>query len=89
VQIVNGGSSLRKPSCLIFRAAAFYKISIYFFAALELTGCTIVDRFSDRAVQYNKEAEQIQDQDVLLNVVRASKRRPLEFTGITTATGTA
>lgn len=54
-----------------------------------IAGCVVVDRFSDRAVQYNKEAEEVQDQDLLLNVLRASKRRPLEFSGVTTVSGNA
>lgn len=57
--------------------------------ALGLGGCTVVDEFSGRAVQYNLEAEQAQDQDLLLNIVRASERRPLEFTGVQSVSGTA
>jgi hypothetical protein len=52
------------------------------------TSCVVVDHFSHRAVQYNREAEQVQDQDLLLNIVRASKRRPLEFSGLQTVSGT-
>lgn len=57
--------------------------------AFGLGGCTVVDEFSGRAVQYNLEAEQAQDQDLLLNIVRASERRPLEFTGVQSVSGTA
>ena len=41
-----------------------------------LAGCTVVDRFSGRAVEYNLQAEQAQEQALLLNIVRASMRRP-------------
>jgi hypothetical protein len=54
-----------------------------------LVGCAIVDDFSGRAVDYNLEAEQVQEQTMLLNVVRASLRRPMQFTGLQSITGTA
>lgn len=57
--------------------------------AAGLFGCAVVDEFSGRAVQYNLEAKQAQDQDLLLNIVRASERRPLEFTGVQSVSGTA
>lgn len=52
-------------------------------------GCSVVDDFSRRAVDYNLEAEQVQEQTMLLNVVRASLRRPMQFTGLQSITGTA
>jgi hypothetical protein len=57
--------------------------------ALALSGCMLVDAYSDRAVRYNLEAEQTQDQDLLLNIARASLRRPLQFSGVQSVTGTA
>lgn len=54
-----------------------------------LGGCSIVDDFSGRAVDYNLEAEQVQEQTMLLNVIRASMRRPMQFTGLQSITGTA
>lgn len=54
-----------------------------------LAGCAVVDDFSGRAVDYNLEAEQVQEQTMLLNVVRASMRRPMQFTGLQSITGTA
>lgn len=54
-----------------------------------LTGCAVVDNFSGRAVDYNLEAEQVQEQTMLLNIVRASMRRPMQFTGLQSITGTA
>lgn len=54
-----------------------------------LAGCGIVDNFSGRAVDYNLEAEQVQEQTMLLNVIRASMRRPMQFTGLQSITGTA
>jgi hypothetical protein len=54
-----------------------------------LVGCAVVDDFSTRAVDYNLEAEQVQEQTMLLNVVRASLRRPMQFTSLQSITGTA
>jgi hypothetical protein len=58
-------------------------------AAFVLTGCAIVDKYSDRAVEYNLQAEKTQQQNLLLNIVRASLRRPMQFTGLSSITGTA
>ena len=59
------------------------------FACLALTGCAIVDKYSDRAVEYNLQAEKTQQQNLLLNIIRASLRRPMQFTGLQSITGTA
>jgi hypothetical protein len=54
-----------------------------------LTACAAVDQYSGRAVVYNLQAEQAQEQALLLNVVRASLRRPMQFTGLQSITGIA
>jgi hypothetical protein len=54
-----------------------------------LLGCAVVDQYSGRAVTYNLEAEQAGDQAILLNIVRAYLRRPMQFTTVSTITGTA
>ena len=54
-----------------------------------LFGCSIIDNYSWRAVDYNREAEQAQEQVLLLNVVRASLRRPMQFTSLQSITGSA
>lgn len=54
-----------------------------------LAGCAIVDQYSGRAVSYNLEAEQALDQGLLLNIVRASMQRPMQFTSVQTISGTA
>src|SRR5580698_8592961 len=54
-----------------------------------LLGCAIVDQYSGRAIVYNLEAEQAQDQALLLNIVRAYLRRPMQFTTVSTITGVA
>jgi hypothetical protein len=57
--------------------------------ALSLAGCAIVDQYGGRAVEYNLQAEKAQQQNLLLNIIRASLRRPMQFTGLTSITGTA
>jgi hypothetical protein len=54
-----------------------------------LMGCAVVDQYSGRAVAYNVEAEQAQEQALLLNVVRAYLRRPMQFTTVSSITGAA
>jgi hypothetical protein len=52
-----------------------------------LTGCALADRYSSHAVVYNLEAEQAQNQALLLNVVRAYLRRPMQFTSLESIVG--
>ena len=52
-------------------------------------GCAVVDQFGDRAVAYNIEGERARNQFLLLNVIRAAYRKPMEFSVLTTVTGTA
>jgi hypothetical protein len=57
--------------------------------AVTLSACAFVDVFSDRALTYNLEAERAQNTTLLLNAVRASLRRPMEFSVAQTVQGTA
>jgi hypothetical protein len=59
------------------------------FAAVGLLGCAVVDQYSGRAVVYNIEAEHAQEQALLLNIVRAYLRRPMQFTTVSSITGSA
>jgi hypothetical protein len=54
-----------------------------------LMSCAVVDQYSGRAVAYNLEAEQAQEQSLLLNVVRATLRRPMQFSTVSSITGAA
>jgi uncharacterized membrane protein YgcG len=58
-------------------------------AAVTLVGCAVVDQYSGRAVAYNVEAENAQEQAILLNIIRASLRRPMQFTTVSNIVGTA
>src|SRR5215475_10653982 len=60
-----------------------------FLLAQGLVACAVIDNYSGRAVDYNREAEQATEQALLLNVVRASLRRPMQFTSLQSITGSA
>lgn len=64
-------------------------MALVMIVASVLVGCAVVDRYSSRAITYNLEAEQAQDQALLLNIVRAYLRRPMQFTTVSTITGVA
>jgi hypothetical protein len=51
-----------------------------------LQGCATVDDFSTRVTHYNVAAERVQDNGILLNILRASERRPLSFTELQSVT---
>jgi len=52
-------------------------------SASDLTGCGVVDQFSGRYAEYNRQVEQSQEEMLLLNIVRAMNRRPMQFTAFT------
>jgi hypothetical protein len=54
-----------------------------------LTGCSVADFYAPRAIAYNVEADNARISTSLLNIVRAAYRKPLQFTDISTVTGTA
>lgn len=59
-------------------------------AAFGLCGCTAtVDNFSDRVVNFNQQSAQAHNQELLLNIVRASRNEPLEITSLRDVQGTA
>src|SRR4051812_37681881 len=59
------------------------------FTAASVSGCAAVDNFSPRALQYNDEASYTKSSTILMNIVRAAERRPLQFTEYTSAVGQA
>jgi hypothetical protein len=52
-----------------------------------LAACAAVDAFAPTAVDYNLQAEQIRDQTILLNIIRAAYRKPMQFSDFSTVTG--
>jgi hypothetical protein len=53
-----------------------------------LGGC-LSDQVADHAIAYNIASEQAHDREMLLNIVRASERRPLEFTDVQSISATS
>lgn len=53
-----------------------------------LSGCTAVDAYSFRSIDYNLEAEQTQNQVLLLNIARSYLHRPMQFTELQSLVGT-
>ncbi len=64
-------------------------LSISIGLAVALAGCAGQIPFSSAVNQYNTDTEKAQDSAILLNVIRASKRRPLVFFDVTTVTGSS
>ena len=59
-------------------------------AVFGLFGCTAtVDNFGDRVVNFNQQSAQAHNQELLLNIVRASRNEPLEITSLRDVQGTA
>ena len=78
------GSGAKLGAAVIVRSCAVLALSML------LSGCdALVDNIAPRAATYNAESHNAQMSGVLLNVVRASQRHPLEFTAIVNATGGA
>lgn len=60
------------------------------FAAGLLLGaaaCAPTQDFASRAINYNRQAERTKDSDILLNIIRAAFRKPLQFTQLQSITG--
>jgi hypothetical protein len=57
--------------------------------SLASSGCAVVDQFGNRAVDYNIEGERARNQFLLLNIIRSAYHKPMQFSVLTTVTGTA
>jgi hypothetical protein len=75
-----------KVTSLAHKICAWRQTSIAL--PLLIAGC-VADIFGQRAVDYNTEADLNKDKAILTNIVRASLGRPLQFTELTTVSGTA
>ena len=54
-----------------------------------LGGCAIVDQYGSRAIEYNEQTAASKSSTILLNIMRAAYREPLQFTDLSTVTGLA
>jgi hypothetical protein len=67
-------------------------LSIFALAPLSLSilgGCAVVDQYGSRTIEYNEQTAAARNALVLLNILRAAYREPLQFTELSTVTGTA
>src|SRR5918992_6225759 len=79
----SSNSSIRAGGIKIFHLGPIILL------ATSLSSCVIVDNFASRSVDYNLQAEHSKNENLLLNVVRAAYRKPLQFTELMTVTGQA
>ena len=56
--------------------------------ALLLSGCAAMDHISPRTAHFNIETSNAKSRSILANIVRAAEGQPLQFTDITTISGT-
>jgi hypothetical protein len=52
-----------------------------------LAGCGYADQLAGHSVEYNEQAATIKNQTLLINILRAAYRRPLQFTDLSTISG--
>ncbi len=68
----------------------YSRIVILLFVSLVapgLTGCAVVDRFDSRIYDHNLTSQDVMNKEILLNIVRASRYKPLNFMVITQVAG--
>jgi hypothetical protein len=56
-------------------------------AAAVLSACGTADQLAGHSLEYNSQAELIKNRTLLINIVRAAYRKPLQFTDLTTING--
>src|SRR5262245_8106560 len=61
--------------------------ALFIGCAVFTAACAIVDQYAPRSIDYNLEAERVQQQALSLDVVRANRRRPMQFTAIASISG--
>ena len=71
----------------ISRIGAALQLGPTLLAAGIVSGCAIPDTYGFRSVHYNVEAEESKNKTLLLNVIRAAYRKPLQFTDVSSILG--
>jgi hypothetical protein len=72
----------------IWRAAAMApRGPLAIVLAATLAGCGWADQLSGHSVEYNVQAATVKNQTLLINVLRAANRQPLQFTDLSTISG--
>lgn len=65
------------------------RVAIPVLAAMSLGGCVSVDGFGSRAITYNEHMKMAREDGVLRNILRSAFEEPLQFTEVSTVTGSA
>jgi hypothetical protein len=65
------------------------RIALLSVLTILLAGCAVVDQYGPRAVTYNEQESSSKSSSILLNVLRATYRQPLQFTDLTQVLGSA
>lgn len=66
-----------------------FRLAVAFAFVVLVGGCAHLDAFTDRATGYNTQVADVQDQTLLLNIMRSANRVPIHFTELTTLSGTS
>jgi hypothetical protein len=67
----------------------FHRYVLLLICTVQIGGCAIVDQYGPRAISYNSEAVEFKSSVILLNIMRAAYREPLQFTDMSTVVGSA
>lgn len=83
LQFLRASASSSKARAVVLRASAACVLG------LALTGCTLVDSTLPlRGTQINESSGTLRDDTTLLNIVRASRFEPMNFTNLSSYNGT-
>jgi hypothetical protein len=69
------------------RAVALGRRASALILAAALSACGYADNLSVHSVAYNEQAATVKNQTLLINILRAAYRRPLQFTDLSTISG--
>jgi hypothetical protein len=70
-------------------SASYQRLLLAILCAISIGGCTVVDQYGPRAVTYNQEESSSKSSSILLNILRATYRQPLQFTDMSQVLGSA
>lgn len=70
-------------------SVSYRRLVLSIFSAISIGGCAIVDQYGPRSVTYNQEESSSKSSSILLNILRATYRQPLQFTDMSQVLGSA
>jgi hypothetical protein len=71
------------------RSASHGRLLLAILCTISICGCAVVDQYGPRAVTYNQEESSSKSSSILLNILRATYRQPLQFTDMSQVLGSA